>query len=69
MTQQIDIYGVFLPTLGIAALITFFVFSLITRLLARTGFYGWVWHRPLFDAAFYFALLGLAGLFLKWCYI
>lgn len=65
MTQQIDIYGVFLPTLGIGALVAFIVFSGLKRLLARTGFYGWVWHRPLFDVAFYFSLLGCVGLLIK----
>ncbi|UIY44850.1 DUF1656 domain-containing protein [Methylobacterium radiotolerans] len=30
----------------------------LRRLLAATGFYRLVWHRPLFDLALYVVLLG-----------
>lgn len=58
MIQQIDIYGVFIPTLGVMALASFVVFRLASKFLARVGFYRLVWHRPLFDLAFYIAVLG-----------
>lgn len=65
MTQQIDIYGVFVPTFGLMALASFFFCRLASRVLARTGFYRLVWHRPLFDFAFYIAVLGAGILLLQ----
>jgi hypothetical protein len=35
------------------------------RLLARVRFYRFVWHRPLFDAAMYFCILGAAAIILN----
>jgi hypothetical protein len=58
MTGELDIYGVFVPSLT-AWMILAFLISLIVRwVLARTGFYRLVWHRPLFDLALYVVLLG-----------
>lgn len=59
MNQQIDIYGVFLPTLALIALGAVPVSALLRRLFARIGLYRWVWHRPLFDFALYVSVLGL----------
>lgn len=67
MTQQIDIYGVFVPTFGLMALASFIVLRLASRLLARAGFYRFVWHRPLFDTAFYIALLAAGVLLVQRC--
>ncbi|WP_233192805.1 DUF1656 domain-containing protein [Acidimangrovimonas sediminis] len=64
--QQIDIYGVFLPTLLIAALAGYWVFLVLRRGLVRVGAYRFVWHRPLFDVALYGVILGLIGYGLKW---
>ncbi|ANG98734.1 hypothetical protein A8A54_19195 [Brucella pseudogrignonensis] len=58
MIQQLDIYGVFIPTLGVWALASFVVFLSASKLFARTGLYRFVWHRPLFDLALYISLLG-----------
>ena len=58
MTPDLNIYGVFVPTLGALALVAFFVNAILRRLLAFVGFYRLVWHRPLFDTAMYFCLLG-----------
>jgi hypothetical protein len=58
MTGELDIYGVFVPSLA-AWMILAFLISLIVRwVLALTGFYRLVWHRPLFDLALYVVLLG-----------
>ncbi|WP_315926530.1 DUF1656 domain-containing protein [Mesorhizobium sp. SP-1A] len=58
MRPEIDIYGVFIPTLGALAVLCFMVNAVVRRVLARAGFYRFVWHRPLFDAAMYVCLLG-----------
>ncbi|NPD17722.1 DUF1656 domain-containing protein [Xinfangfangia sp. D13-10-4-6] len=59
MNGQIDIYGVFLPALLVLAVIAYVLSRQASRVLARTGFYRLVWHRPLFDAALYVVILGL----------
>lgn len=62
MRPEIDIYGVFIPTLGAIALVCFFINAILRRILAAIGFYRLVWHRPLFDTAMYFCLLGVITL-------
>ncbi|MBN4098212.1 MULTISPECIES: DUF1656 domain-containing protein [Methylobacterium] len=59
MTGEVDLYGVFVPSLAAWMLIAFALSLLVRRVLARTGFYRMVWHRPLFDLALYVVLLGL----------
>ncbi|MGE7417348.1 DUF1656 domain-containing protein [Methylobacterium tarhaniae] len=58
MTGEFDLYGVFVPSLAAWMLLAFLVSLPLRRLLAWTGFYRLVWHRPLFDLALYVALLG-----------
>ncbi|MBO1021862.1 DUF1656 domain-containing protein [Methylobacterium sp. SD274] len=59
MTGELDLYGVFVPSLAAWMLIAFAVSLPLRWVLARTGFYRLVWHRPLFDLALYVVLLGL----------
>ena len=65
MRPDIDIYGVFLPTLGAIAFAAYLLNSVLRRVLASVGFYRLVWHRPLFDTAMYFCLLGAIALSLN----
>ncbi|WCS28652.1 DUF1656 domain-containing protein (plasmid) [Methylobacterium sp. NMS14P] len=58
MTGELDLYGVFVPSLAAWMLIAFALSLPLRWLLARTGFYRMVWHRPLFDLALYVVLLG-----------
>ena len=61
----IEVYGVILPGFGVLALVSYCLFAVLRRLLARTGFYGHVWHVPFFDFAFYICLLGVIVLFVE----
>ena len=58
MTGEIDVYGVFVPSLlvwiGAALPLT----AGLRRLLRWLGFYRLVWHRPLFDLALLVIVLG-----------
>ncbi len=65
MRPDIDIYGVFVPTLGAIALVAYLLNAVLRRVLASVGFYRLVWHRPLFDTAMYFCLLGAIALSLN----
>lgn len=58
MTGELDLYGVFVPSLSAWMTIAFVVSLAVRWGLARTGFYRLVWHRPLFDLALYVVLLG-----------
>jgi hypothetical protein len=62
MSADVNIYGVYMPTLGVIALGCFFLNAILRRVLAYIGFYRLVWHRPLFDTAMYFCLLGVITL-------
>jgi hypothetical protein len=62
MNTDVNIYGVYIPTLGAIALVCFFLNAILRRVLASIGFYRLVWHRPLFDTAMYFCLLGVITL-------
>lgn len=66
MQPELDIYGIYIPTLGVLALGAYFANTIMQRLLARARFYRFVWHRPpLFDAAMYFCILGSAAVILN----
>jgi len=65
MRPDIDIYGVFLPTLGAIAFAAYLLNAILRSALAYVGFYRLVWHRPLFDTAMYFCLLGVIALSLN----
>lgn len=62
MTNDLDLYGVFVPSLFAWVMIAF-AFSLpLRRILAWSGFYRFVWHRPLFDIALFVVLVGIVVL-------
>lgn len=60
MNPELDIYGVFVPTVAMLGLVAYVISVLVRRLLDRVGFYTLVWHRPLFDMALLVCIL--AGL-------
>lgn len=51
MTGEINLGGVYVHPLLIAAMLAFILAELIGWGLSRTGFYRLVWHRGLFDVA------------------
>ncbi|QWW71139.1 DUF1656 domain-containing protein [Rhizobium sp. WYJ-E13] len=66
MTGQLDLYGVFLPSLGVFALLAYGVFRALAWLLGKVGFYSAVWHRPLFNLALYISLVGMFSVASNW---
>jgi hypothetical protein len=65
MTAELDIYGVFVPALFAWLLLAYGVHLILSRVLARVGFYRLVWHRPLFDASLYVALTAAVVLLVR----
>ncbi|WP_454813586.1 DUF1656 domain-containing protein [Labrys neptuniae] len=61
MNADIDIFGVYVPSLMILALVAIIANLLIRSALARAGVYRLVWHRSLFDLALF--VIVLSGLF------
>ena len=58
MIGDVDLSGVFLPTLLVLMGITYVLDLLVHGLLMRLHFYRLVWHRALFNVALYALLLG-----------
>ncbi|CEJ86062.1 conserved hypothetical protein; putative membrane protein [Hyphomicrobium sp. GJ21] len=59
MMEEIDLYGVFLPSLLVWMVFAFVVLLLLRRVLTALGVYTYVWHRPLFDIALYVITVGV----------
>ncbi|WP_445180223.1 DUF1656 domain-containing protein [Pseudomonas sp. McL0111] len=57
MIGDLDISGIFLPTLLVLMGITYVLFLLVHGALTRLHFYRLVWHRALFNVALYAVLL------------
>ena len=58
MMGELDIYGVFVPSLFIWMIAAFVLSLPVRRTLSWCGLYRLIWHRPLFDLALYIVLLG-----------
>jgi hypothetical protein len=59
MMEEIDLYGVCLPSLLVWMVFAFVVLLLLRRVLTALGVYTYVWHRPLFDIALYVITVGV----------
>ena len=55
---EINVDGVYVPAPLIWAIAAFVLYIPIERALSRTGFYGRVWHRALFELAVFVILWG-----------
>lgn len=58
MTGEVNIYGIFVPSLLVWVVVTLPLTAGLRRLLRWFGFYRLVWHRPLFDLALLVIVLG-----------
>jgi Protein of unknown function (DUF1656) len=58
MRYDIDIFGVFAPSLLLWPIVAYGLTALVCAMLERAGVYRAVWHRALFDLALFVCLLG-----------
>jgi len=65
MIGELDVYGVFVSPLVLWAALALAVTALIRRVLAFSGFYRVVWHRPLFDLGLYVIVLAVVAVLLS----
>ena len=59
MIGEIDILGVFVPSILVLMLIAYLVNIGIRWVLTHIGFYRLVWHRSIFDLGIYVLVLGV----------
>ncbi|HYP86261.1 DUF1656 domain-containing protein [Variovorax sp.] len=57
MIGEANIYGIYIPWLGVLALIALPGLWVARRALAAAGLYRWVWHPALFDVGLYLLIL------------
>ncbi|WP_312934458.1 DUF1656 domain-containing protein [Pseudomonas sp.] len=65
MIGEVDVSGVFLPTLLVMMVFTYVLFLGLHALLVRVHFYRLVWHRALFNVALYAVLLSAVDHFCR----
>jgi protein-S-isoprenylcysteine O-methyltransferase Ste14 len=67
MIGEISLFGLYVPTLLLLVVPALVVSRLLSRALARAGFYRFIWHPALFDFSLFVIVLGsLAFLASKW---
>lgn len=59
MIGEIDVLGVFVPAVLVLMFIAYLADLAIRIVLARVGFYRFIWHRSIFDLGIYVLVLGL----------
>lgn len=58
MPPELDVYGVFIPSFFVVAIIAYVLTQALIGVLARIGFYRLVWHRALLNVALYVCIVG-----------
>jgi hypothetical protein len=58
MRYEIDLSGVLVPSLLVWLLVAYALCTVLRPVFQRTGLYGLVWHRALFDFAVFVCVLG-----------
>jgi hypothetical protein len=58
MSAELSLYGLYVPTLLLLAIVALICTRVLGRFLMRIGFYRLVWHPALFEFALFFILLG-----------
>jgi hypothetical protein len=62
MPRELDFEGILFPTLLAIFIAAAAVYWLLDGLLARAGFYQWVWHASLFRVCLFVGLFSALGL-------
>jgi len=62
MPRELDVSGVYLPSLLLILLVTLPVFWALDRVLAKNDVYRWIWHIDLCRLALFVILFGTLGL-------
>lgn len=66
MNAEIDLYGVFVPSLLLLAVLALGLTTGLRMLLARLGLYRVVWHRSLFNFCLFVVVLSACAQASQW---
>ncbi len=58
MIREMNIYGMFVSPMLVWSVVALAIVAVLRRLMAWSGMYRFVWHRPLFDFALLVIVLG-----------
>lgn len=61
MNGEVDLYGVYVPSVVIWAVLAFCVLPFANRLARKISLHSFVWHRPLFDLSAFAIVLGIVA--------
>jgi hypothetical protein len=59
MKYELDLFGVIVPSLLFWSVVAYVLVRLISRWIARAGWYRHIWHTALFDFALYVSVLAI----------
>lgn len=59
MNAELEIGGVYFPTLLASVALAAIPFLILRAVLLQVGLYRWIWHRALFDIAVYVVFVAL----------
>ena len=65
MIGEFSFYGIYFPWLLLLALVALGIARVLSKVLARIGFYRLVWHPALFDFALFIIVLGVLNFILS----
>lgn len=65
MNPEISLFGVFVPSLLVCALLAALLVTALALILRALGVYRFIWRRSLFNAAAFICLLGVTLHFLQ----
>ena len=68
MNAEISIFGVYVPSILVCAVVAYMGTAVLARCLRYAGVYRFVWHQSLFNLAVFVCLLGLSVLLLTKVY-
>jgi len=61
MPRELDVFGVYVPSLLAVLLLSVTAFWVIDGVIARSGMYRFVWHIDLFRLALFVIMFGTLG--------
>jgi Protein of unknown function (DUF1656) len=63
MNEEINVFGVFVPSILVCSVIAYVAMIVTARGLRSIGAYRYVWHRSLFNLSIFVCLLGTCVLY------
>jgi hypothetical protein len=63
MIGEVSLYGVYVPPLLLLTLLALGLSRVLNLILARSGFYRFIWHPALFDFSLFLIVLGSLAFF------